>query len=316
MNINRLITIVGPTAVGKTDISIQLGQLYGTHIISGDAYQAYRHLNIGTAKPSLQEQSLVPHHLIDFLNPHDHYCVATFKRLSSEIIAKENEAGRIPILSGGTGLYVQALLEDYQFSVKGPDHNLRKELDDMVNTKGMEALIRYGTELAAEEGISLVHLDKHRLYRAIELLRSGNGKALEEQQKKGLSYDGPVIGLMRSREELYERINKRVDHMIEAGLIEEVRALLAEGIRPDAQSMKGIGYKEVVLFIQGKIGEDDCIELIKKNTRHFAKRQITWYKRMPYIEWIYVDESKSADDVFEETQQLIASYFENGSNNE
>ena len=186
-----------------------------------------------------------------------------------------------------------------------PDESLRAELDELYNTKGIEGLREYAFTLGKEQDIEIQYTDKHRLYRVIEILHNGDVDSLRNQTKDGLSYKGPVIGLMRDRDKLYERINLRVDMMFDAGLVEEVEQLIKSGVKLDCQAFKGIGYKEVVDYINGSITLDECRDLIKKNTRHFAKRQITWYKRMPYIEWIYIDCNTSKDFIFNKAMDLI-----------
>ena len=302
---NPLITIVGPTAVGKTDLTLELAEQLNAEVISGDAYQVYKQLNIGTAKPSMDELNRVKHHLIDILEPNDSYSVSIFQDQAKEIIASLKDQNILPILSGGTGLYVQSLLENYNFNDVKPDENLRAKLDELYNTKGIEGLRDYAFTLGKEHNIEIQYNDKHRLYRTIEILHHGDVDSLRNQTKDGVSYKGPVIGLMRDRDKLYERINLRVDMMFDAGLIEEVEQLLKSGVNPDCQAFKGIGYKEVVEYMNGRITLDECRDLIKKNTRHFAKRQITWYKRMPYIEWIHIDNDTSKDFIFNKAMDLI-----------
>lgn len=302
---NPLITIVGPTAVGKTDLTLDLAEQLHAEVISVDAYQVYKQLNIGTAKPSVDELNRVKHHLIDILEPNDSYSVSIFQDQAKEIIARLKDKNILPILSGGTGLYVQSLLENYNFNDVKPDEYLRAELDELYSTKGIEGLRAYAFTLGKEQDIEIQYTDKHRLYRAIEILHHGDVDSLRNQTKDGVSYKGPVIGLMRDRDKLYERINLRVDMMFDAGLIEEVEQLIKSGVNPDCQAFKGIGYKEVVDYINGNITLDECHDLIKKNTRHFAKRQITWYKRMPYIEWIHIDSNTPKDFIFNKAMDLI-----------
>ena len=302
----RLITIVGPTAVGKTDATLFLAEKLGSPVLSGDAYQVYRGLNIGSAKPSAEELSRVHHDLIDIRSPFESYHVADFQEEARNLILRYNEEGKIPILSGGTGLYVQSLLEGYAFSAAEKDKELRAYLDKLWNEKGQEGLLSYATELAKKEGITLPFTDKHRLFRAIELLLAGDVETLRSPSKNGLSYEGPVIGLIRDRKELYDRINLRVDLMVKAGLFEEVEALCKEGLTASHTSMKGIGYKEIFPYFEGHISKEVAIDLIKKNTRHFAKRQLTWYRRMPYIYWITISEDMTNEDV----QKAVLRYVE------
>ena len=282
----KLITIVGPTAVGKTDLTLALAKGYNGEVISGDAYQVYKHLNIGTAKPTTDELAAVPHHLINILEPDDDYSVSIFQQQAKSLIDQLNDNHVVPILSGGTGLYVQSLLENYNFNDIKPNTKLRIELDELYTEYGVDGLREYAQNLAEKGGIEIKYTDKHRLYRAIELMTAGDYKSLIKQTKEGLSYKGPVIGLQRERSDLYDRINRRVEIMFEKGLVDEVKQLLKNGVNPNCQAFKGIGYKEVVQYLEGLISYDACVDLIQKNTRHFAKRQITWYKRMPYIEWI------------------------------
>ena len=306
---NPLITIVGPTAVGKTDLTLDLAEQLHAEVISGDAYQVYKQLNIGTAKPSVDELNRVKHHLIDILEPNDSYSVSIFQDQAKEIIARLKDRNILPILSGGTGLYVQSLLENYNFNDVKPDEYLRAELDELYSTKGIEGLRDYAFTLGKEHNIEIQYSDKHRLYRAIEILHHGDVDSLRNQTKDGVSYKGPVIGLMRDRDKLYERINLRVDMMFDVGLIEEVEQLIKSGVNPDCQAFKGIGYKEVVQYLEGLISYHACVDLIQKNTRHFAKRQITWYKRMPYIEWITIDSQTTEAEIYGRACNIIDSRF-------
>ena len=302
---DKLITILGPTAVGKTNLTLRLAKTFGSSVISGDAYQVYRGLDIGSAKPSKEELAAVPHYLIDILEPHEAYSTALFQDQAQAIIKALNDKGQVPILSGGTGLYVQSLLENYQFSKKDPNVSLRQSLDRLYEEGGIEALLTYGDALAAKGHISLNFRDKHRLYRAIELMEVGDYQALTQQTKEGLSYQGPVLGLRRDRKSLYDRINLRVDLMIQAGLFQEVEALLDAGLDKKVQSLKGIGYKEVLDYLMGDLSQEACIETIKQNTRRFAKRQMTWYKRMPYIQWIDIEDGMTDDDIYNLALPLV-----------
>lgn len=305
----KLITIVGPTAVGKTDLTLALAKRYHGEVISGDAYQVYKHLNIGTAKPTTDELAAVPHHLINILEPDDDYSVSIFQQQAKSLIDQLNDNHVVPILSGGTGLYVQSLLENYNFNDIKPNTVLRSELDELYAEYGIDGLRQYAQNLAEKGGIEIKYTDKHRLYRAIELMTAGDYETLIKQTKDGLSYKGPVIGLQRERSDLYDRINRRVDIMFEKGLVDEVKQLLTNGVNPNCQAFKGIGYKEVVQYLEGFISYDACIDLIQKNTRHFAKRQITWYKRMPYIKWITIDSQTTESEIYGMACNIIDSSF-------
>ena len=305
----KLITIVGPTAVGKTDLTLALAKYYNGQVISGDAYQVYKQLNIGTAKPTTDELAAVPHHLINILEPDDDYSVSIFQQQAKSLIDQLNNNHVVPILSGGTGLYVQSLLENYNFNDIKPNTKLRSELDELYAEYGVDGLREYAQNLAEKGGIEIKYTDKHRLYRAIELMTAGDYETLIKQTKDGLSYKGPVIGLQRERSDLYDRINRRVEIMFEKGLVDEVKQLLKNGVNPNCQAFKGIGYKEVVQYLEGLISYDACVDLIQKNTRHFAKRQITWYKRMPYIEWITIDSQTTEAEIYGMACNIIDSSF-------
>lgn len=301
----KLITIVGPTAVGKTDLTLALAKYYNGQVISGDAYQVYKQLNIGTAKPTTDELAAVPHHLINILEPDDDYSVSIFQQQAKSLIDQLNNNHVVPILSGGTGLYVQSLLENYNFNDIKPNTKLRSELDELYAEYGVDGLREYAQNLAEKGGIEIKYTDKHRLYRAIELMTAGDYESLIKQTKDGLSYKGPVIGLQRERSDLYDRINRRVEIMFEQGLVDEVKTLLDSGVNPQCQAFKGIGYKEVIQYLEGLISYDACVDLIQKNTRHFAKRQITWYKHMPYIEWITIDKQTTSNEIFCKARTII-----------
>lgn len=309
---DKLITIVGPTAVGKTELTLSLADYFGSPVISGDAYQVYRGFTIGTAKPTDKELIRTKHYLIDILDSNAPYSVAQFKEAAEDIIRVCNNQGEVPILSGGTGLYVQALLEDYQFSEIQPDRALREKLDDLFAETGKDGLLTYAQKLAKPLGITLHFTDKHRLYRAIEMMVQGDVNSLQGPRKNGLVYDGPVIGLRRSRQDLYERINLRVDMMIENGLFAEIEHLLDAGISADSQAFKAIGYKETLAYFKGLVDKDTVIEEIKKNTRRFAKRQLTWYRRMPYIQWLDIDENTDKKSLLTKALEIIKKTQEEG----
>ena len=305
----KLVTIVGPTAVGKTDLTLALAKRYNGEVISGDAHQVYKHLDIGTAKPTFDELDTIPHHLINILEPNDDYSVSIFQQQAQSLIDQLNDNHVLPILSGGTGLYVQSLLENYNFNDIKPNTALRNELDELYAKYGLDGLRQYAQNLAEKGGVEIRYTDKHRLYRAIELMTAGDYESLTRQTKEGLSYRGPVIGLQRERSDLYNRINRRVEIMFEKGLVDEVKQLLKNGVNPNCQAFKGIGYKEVVQYLEGLISYDACVDLIQKNTRHFAKRQITWYKRMPYIEWITIDSQTTEAEIYGMACNIIDSSF-------
>lgn len=299
MKKEKLITILGPTASGKTELGIYLAKHFGSSVISGDAFQIYRHMDIGTAKVTAEEAQGVRHYLVDALEPWEKYSAADFQEKAGAIITAENRAGRIPILVGGTGLYVQALLEGYSFLPKGTG---RSRFEKLLAEGGREAL----EEELRCRGEMEIPPDPQRMIRKLELLEAGSGEKPEKAHE--LIYDGPVLGIAMDRAVLYDRINRRVHRMIEEGLPEEVDSLLRMGISESAQAMKGIGYKEWVSVLKGECSPEEGEELIQKNTRHFAKRQLTWYRRMPYIRWF--DRPAGDHDMWlREIQAYVTEYF-------
>lgn len=307
----RLIAIVGPTAVGKTKVSIDLAKRLGTEIISGDSMLVYRRLNIGSAKPSKEEQQGIMHYLIDILDPDQEYSVADFQHQASGLITSINQQGRIPVLAGGTGLYVRALLEGYQFNQSAGNELLRKELTDLADAHGSSYLHNLLNESCPEKAMKLHPNDRRRVIRALEVFYA-EGKPSSEvtsNQPGQLSYDALVIGLTMKRERLYERINQRVEAMLEAGLIEEVRQLRMEGLNMQYQSMQGIGYKEIMRYLDGEVDKQEAVTAIKQATRNFAKRQLTWYRKMPYIQWIDTEYFSDYPKMMAYIYSLVAGKF-------
>lgn len=270
----------------------------------------YKGFSIGSAKPTKEEQAGIKHHFIDILKPDAEFNVTQFKKVAAEKITEINNVGKIPIIAGGTGLYVKSLLEDYQFNETPGDEAYRNDLEKLAEQKGKEYIhdMLKKVDLVAA---SRLHInDFRRVIRALEVYHLGGEVISQEKSAKDsqLVYNAMVIGLTMERSRLYERINKRVDLMIEAGLIEEVKYLLQQGVSPTCQAMKGIGYKEVVEYLQGEVSLDYAIDHIKKSTRHFAKRQLTWFRKMPYIRW-YDVEKYSSDEMVAEIYKDMAGYF-------
>ena len=287
---NRLIVIVGPTAVGKSALALQLAQRLGGEIVSGDSMCVYRGMDIGTAKPSREERNLAPHHLIDIKDPAEPFSVVEFQQLASETINQINQRGKLPILVGGTGLYIQALLEGYQFSPTGktplrsvlaPNENSVAAQNGVLTEKLYQQLAELDPVTAAR-----IHPNDHkRIVRALEVAMTEN-RSLSKSKSNSLQYDCLVFGLTMDREELYRRIEQRVDMMVEQGLMAEVAGLLDQGLAIDATALQAIGYKEFVACIRDNLSPETAISLIKQSSRRYAKRQLTWFRRMPYLEWI------------------------------
>ena len=290
---NEIIAIIGPTAVGKTALSFKLAERFQTELVSVDAYQVYKGMDIGTAKATQEELATYRHHLIDIIEPNEDFSAAAFQEAARTTIEDLHERGKIPILVGGTGLYVQSLLEGYEFKAKRHSKEERQAASSRIAALSEEELKAYITEKTGYEPPDWHELlsNSHRLVRLVGAIEKGEGAAAVMPQKAGGPlYHAFVIGLSLPRQVLYERIEKRIDAMIESGWIDEVQQLLQDGVLPEAQAMKAIGYKELVLYLDGQLSLEAASELIKKRTRHFAKRQMTWFKRMPYIRWYEKDD--------------------------
>ncbi len=307
---DKLLVILGPTAVGKTALSIELAKQLDTEIISGDSMLVYRGFDIGAAKPSMAERQGVVHHLVDILPPNETFNVTDFIEQARPIIHALNERGKIPILAGGTGLYVKALLEGYVFNETAGHDTYREELQRLGEQKGHEYVHKMLAEVNPEAAARLHPNDFRRIVRALEVAHFGNEKISQSKvaDEGELCYDALVIGLNRERQGLYERINQRVELMFEAGLIAEVQGLLATGITREEQAMKGIGYKETAAYLAGEMSQEEAVELIQKSTRHFAKRQLTWYRKMPYIHWYAADKLSEAE-LLADVLQEVAGFF-------
>ena len=297
---NEIIAIIGPTAVGKTALSFKLAERFQTELVSADAYQVYKGMDIGTAKATKDELATYRHHLIDIIEPNEDFSAAAFQEAARTTIEDLHERGKIPILVGGTGLYVQSLLEGYEFKAKRHSKEERQAASSRIAALSEEELKAYITEKTGYEPPDWHELlsNSHRLVRLVGAIEKGDGAAAVMPQKAGGPlYHAFVIGLSLPRQVLYERIEKRIDAMIESGWIDEVKQLLQDGVLPEAQAMKAIGYKELVLYLDGQLSLEAASELIKKRTRHFAKRQMTWFKRMPYIRWYEKDDFVTEDEL-------------------
>lgn len=303
MTLPPLVVIVGPTAVGKTAVSIRLAKMIGGEIISGDSMQVYRHMDIGTAKPTEHEKEGIPHYMLDLLEPDGEFSVALFQQKVTEYINDILARGKMPVLVGGTGLYVRSVTDHYDFSPAGIDTDLRNELlceAEMYGNEYLHAKLREVDPAAADR---LHPNDIRRIIRALEVYRQ-TGRPISSFQYRDSDlppkYRLGYFGLTMERANLYRRIEQRVDKMISAGLVEEVKKLLDRGCSPDLPSMQGLGYKEIIGYLQGEYSLDEAIELLKRNTRRFAKRQLTWFRRDPRIEWLNVENDHSSSEIANE----------------
>lgn len=309
--VERLVAIVGPTAVGKTRVSIDLAKLIHGEIISGDSMLLYKKMDIGTAKPSIEERGGVAHHLIDILEPEEEFSVVEFKRLAGRLISEINGKNKLPVLAGGTGLYVKSLLENYDFDTTPEDSEFRLKMQQMADTYGRDYVHSMLAKVDTKAAEHLHPNDLKRVIRALEVYSvSGRSIMLRSAGHSArIRYDAVVIGLTMERKKLYERINLRVDAMAAAGLVDEVAGLLRGGVTRECQSMQAIGYKEIAAYLQGETDLEAAIAAIKQATRHFAKRQMTWYRKMPYIVWVDVDQYSDYNAMLATFYNMIAGKF-------
>ena len=284
-----LIILTGPTAVGKTALSINLAKAVNGEIISADSMQVYKHMDIGTAKVTKEEMDGVKHYLIDAIEPTEDFHVVRFKEMVEEAMAEIYRKGKIPIICGGTGFYIQAILYDIQFAEQEIDYTYRHELEDFAEEKGNEALHDKLKKIDPESAEAIPAANRKRVVRALEYFHQTGEKfsvhnAREKERKS--PYNFAYFVLNDDRTLLYNRIDKRVDIMMSTGLVDEVKALLEMGCKPGMTSMDGIGYKEMLTYLSGESSLEDAVELIKKNSRNYAKRQLTWFRREDEVVWL------------------------------
>ncbi len=293
-----VIFIAGPTAVGKTKYAIEVAKAFQGEIISADSMQIYKYMDIGSAKPTKKELSQARHYLVDEIDPAEEFSVAEYQSLAKKYINQVFEHEKMPVVSGGTGLYLNSLIYDMDFSVMPRQPGFREALERDAALYGTAYIHDKLAALdkAAAERIHPNNLKK--IIRAIEVCES-TGERVREFKESFVptkDYECVLIGLSREREALYRRIDQRVDLLIEAGLVKEVEALLARGLTENNISMKGIGYKEIITFLHGEYDLAEAIRLIKRNTRHYAKRQMTWLRRFPQMAWVNLSEYETEED--------------------
>lgn len=295
-NGNTIIAVAGPTAVGKTKFSILLAEAFDGEIISCDSMQLYRFMDIGSAKPTPEELARARHHLVDVIDPREEFSVARYQKMAKAAIRDVFARGKTPIISGGTGLYLNSLLYEMDFSSVPQDDSYRRELMEIAEKEGSCILHKMLAELDAEAAAAIHPNNTKKIVRALERLKEGEGKIRQfsDIKEETADYDVILLGLTRDRAELYDRINKRVELLMEAGLLDEVKRLMTMGLTQENISMKGIGYKELMDHLQGEYSLEEAIDRIQKNTRHYAKKQLTWFRRYDKIYWFNI--SEFADD--------------------
>lgn len=301
-----LIILTGPTAVGKTELSLLFAKAIGGEIISADSIQVYKYMDIGSAKITKEEMQGIPHFLIDELYPDEEFNVVIFQKKAKEYIEQIYQRGHIPVIVGGTGFYIQAVLYGIDFEETAADKSYREELEKFATENGVEALHNKLKEVDGKAAEEIHANNKKRVIRALEYYKQTGCRISEhneEQRKKSSPYQFVYFVLNQDRDILYQRINERVDKMIERGLLKEVEGLLKMGYRRELVSMQGIGYKEIVAYLEGEISLEEAVDRIKKETRHFAKRQITWFKRESEVTWIEMGKYLKKEDILEDLLQ-------------
>ena len=292
MSKEKILIIVGPTAVGKTALSIELAEEFSGEVISGDSMQVYKHLDIGTAKVTAEEMQEIPHHLIDILDINDEYSASDFQKQAKALIKDISQKGQLPIVAGGTGLYIESLIYDVSHGGSSPKNDrFRQEMEDFALSHGKLALWSKLEARDSQAAAKIHHNNQPRVIRALEVIHETGRKFSDfqtEREDNDLIYDSFIVALDTDREQLYDRINHRVDVMMEQGLLDEARMLYQKS-RTDAPARRGIGYKEFFPYFNGEKSLDEAVEQLKQNSRRYAKRQLTWFRnRTPVDLWVDV----------------------------
>ncbi len=300
---SQIIVVAGPTASGKTGLAVRLAQHYGGEVVSADSMQIYKHMDIASAKPTEEEMQGIPHHLIDVVSPFEPFSVAEYVKRAREVIADILSRGRLPIVAGGTGLYISSLVDNIEFTEEKTDPAVRQKLLSQAEEQGIEPLYKRLQEIDPAAAEKIHPNNTKRVVRALELFET-TGLTLTQQNARSRRTPPPftsfMLALCPEREELYRRIDLRVDDMVEQGLFLETKQLRNMGLTRDMQSMQGIGYKEAFDYLEGRVSREVCIEEIKKATRHYAKRQLTWFRRDERYRWLDPTKEENISAVMEE----------------
>ena len=301
---NPLVAIVGPTATGKSNLAIYLAREFDGEVINADSRQVYRYMDIGTAKLSREELALVPHHLIDIINPDDDFSLAQYREMAIGIITDIHERGKLPILAGGSGQYVRALLEGWEVPKVGPDPELRQRLEEKAAEGRADELYHELEEVDPEAARTIDPRNLRRVIRALEVSYRTGKPFSQQRTRKEPPYRMLVMGLTTDRQELYRRIDLRVDSMIENGLVDEVKKLKKMGYGSDIPAMSGIGYKQIMMYLDGEISLDSAVRQIKTETHRLVRRQYNWFSLSDErIKWLDIQ-----DDFKEEARELVAEF--------
>lgn len=293
--IKDLIVITGPTASGKTAMSVELAKILGAEIVNADSMQIYKYMDIGTAKPTVEERQGIPHHLIDIVMPDEQFSVARYCECAKEAIDSVHAKGKPVVMVGGTGLYVDSLVNNIQFSQIEPDEEYREKMEKLADEKGNEHIYNMLLEIDSESAEKIKAADRKRIIRALEVFHL-TGKTIiwhnEQSRSVPSPYNTTMFAIDVAREVLYDKINRRVDIMMDMGLLEEVKTIINMGIKKDSTAMQAIGYKEIGEYLEGEITLEEAVDKIKQGSRRYAKRQLTWYRRNEKINWV-----KNIDEV-------------------
>lgn len=306
----KILVIVGPTASGKTRMAVELAQRHNGEVISADSMQIYRTMDIGTAKPTQEEMGGIPHHMIDVADPEEDFSVARYVEMAARCVDDVLERGKLPIVAGGTGLYIDSLLSGRTFAPFSPDSALRGELERELAEKGGQAMLEALAQVDPEAAQRLHPNDHKRIIRALEVYRS-TGKTITQHNRETQAipprYNALTIGLaFQDRQAMWRRIDQRVDEMVAAGLEDEVRRLLTSGISPKCTAMQAIGYKEFTQALSGEMTWQEAADVVKLRSRQYAKRQLTWFGRNPNTRWVRWDDPPE----FEQGRRASTEYME------
>ena len=303
----KLLVIIGPTAVGKTKLSIELAKRFNGEIISGDSMQVYKGMDIGTAKIKKQEMEGVPHYLLDIKEPDEPFSAAEFQKRANTCIEDIQDRGKLPIIVGGTGLYIQSVIYDYHFSEAPSDPLYREKLEKQVKEEGIEPVFDQLRSVDPESAKRIHPNNVRRVIRALEIFHC-TGKTMSEQmnqQPTEMKYDTCIIGLTMDRDQLYQRIDQRVDGMVEEGLFDEVQSFYDRGLR-DCQSIQAIGYKEIYDYFEDRASIDEAIDSLKQNSRRYAKRQLTWFRNKMDVIWFNMTDIQGFTKKINEISGFVA----------
>ncbi|WP_025697146.1 tRNA (adenosine(37)-N6)-dimethylallyltransferase MiaA [Paenibacillus forsythiae] len=310
----KVLVLLGPTAVGKTRLSLSIAAAYHAEIISGDSMQVYRGMDIGTAKIKISEMEGIPHHLIDIHDPQEPYSVAEFQTEGRKLIGEISARGKLPFIVGGTGLYIESLCYGFRFSEAVADEAFRAEMDRFAEEHGALALHAKLAEVDPASAARLHPNDRRRIIRALEIFRQTDTPLSKSPaaRKPESPYDLCLVGLTMDRQILYKRIEERIDEMLAEGLVEEVKGLMDRGCGRNLISMQGLGYKEIAAYLEGEMTLEESVALLKRDTRRFAKRQLSWFRHMKDIHWIDVTDSGNFSGNFSKIHGIIAGKFHSG----